>query len=75
MQHQDVQETLFNCFHMTLIADSLFTVIVTITVPSPTFAAPSVKLLSGAVSMKDMLFVRDFIQIVVIQSDFIISSM
>ena len=42
---------------------------------SRTFAAGSILLLSGAVSMKDMLFIDDFIPIVVIQWSFYISSM
>ena len=49
-----------------LIAHALFTVIITTTVLSPTFAASSIVSLSGAVSMKDVLFTGDFILIMVI---------
>ena len=41
---------------------------------SPTFAARSIQLLSGAVSVKDMLFIDDFTLIVVIQWSYYISS-
>ena len=49
---------------------ALFTVIIKTTILFPTFAAPSIYLLSGEVSVKDMLFIDDFILIVVIQRDY-----
>ena len=42
---------------------------------SPTFADRSIYLLSGAVSMKDMLFIDDFILIAAIQWSYYMSSM
>ena len=42
---------------------------------SPSSAAFSIKLLSGAVSMKDILVIDDFMLAVVFQQDYYISSM
>ena len=50
-----------------LIAYALFTAIITTKVFSPTVTASSIKLLSGAVSVKDIYFTDDFIITVVIE--------
>ena len=42
---------------------------------SPTFAASSIQLLSGAMSMRDILAIDDFILIVVFQQGYCIRSM
>ena len=58
-----------------LTADAMFTVIITTTVFVSYFCSSFYLLLSRAVSMKDMLFIDDFILIVVIQWSYCISSM
>ena len=64
-RHQDAEETPFNCTHKTLIADALFTVIITTTVFDSHFSLYSFTVRGS--KMKDVLFVHDFILIVVIQ--------
>ena len=72
--HRDVERTAFNCTHKTgrslrfiLLQKLNLLSLLQRQLLSPTFAASSIKLLSGAVSVKDILGTDDFMLFVVFQ--------